>query len=105
MLAPLEVEERTAEVKVKEVFKVSKVGTVAGCEVTDGTVHNKDKVRVVRDSVTIFTGNIETLRRFSDEVKEVGVGLECGIKIENYNDIKVGDVFEFFKITKQDRHL
>lgn len=105
MLAPIEIEERTGECVVKEIFKVSKVGTVAGCEVSDGTIHNKDKVRVVRDGVTTFTGNIDTLRRFSDEVKEVGAGLECGIKIENYNDVKVGDVFEFFRITKQDRHL
>lgn len=105
MLAPLEIEERTGECLVKEIFKVSKVGTVAGCEVTDGTIHNKDRVRVVRDGVTTFTGDIDTLRRFSDEVKEVGVGLECGIKIENFNDVKVGDVFEFFRITKQDRHL
>jgi translation initiation factor IF-2 len=60
---------------------------------------------VVRDGVTTFTGDIDTLRRFSDEVKEVGAGLECGIKIENFNDVKVGDVLEFFRITKQDRHL
>ncbi|HWO56698.1 MAG TPA: translation initiation factor IF-2, partial [bacterium] len=105
MLAPIEVEERTAEVKVKETFKVSKVGTVAGCEVIEGTVHNKDSVRVVRDGVTIYTGVIGTLRRFQDEVKEVGAGLECGIKIENFNDVKVGDVFEFFRVTKQERKL
>lgn len=105
MLAPLEIEERTGEAQVKEVFKVSKIGTVAGCTVTDGTIHNNDKIRVVRDGVTTFTGNIDTLRRFSDEVKEVSAGLECGIKIENYNDVKVGDVFEFFRIVKQERKL
>jgi len=105
MLAPLEVEERTGEAQVKEVFKVSKIGTVAGCVATDGTIHSSDKIRVVRDGVTTFTGNIDTLRRFSDEVKEVGAGLECGIKIENYNDVKVGDVFEFFRIVKQERKL
>lgn len=105
MLAPIETEERTGEVRVKEIFKVSKVGTVAGCEVIDGTVHNSDQMRVVRDGVTIFTGKIDSLRRFSDEVKEVGVGLECGIKIDNYNDVKVGDVFEFFRVTQQERKL
>ncbi len=105
MLAPIEIEERTGEARVREIFKVSKIGTVAGCEVTDGTIHNSDKVRVLRDSVTTFTGNIDTLRRFSDDVKEVGVGLECGIKIENYNDLKAGDVFEFFRIVKQERKL
>ena len=105
MLAPIEIEERTGEVRVKEIFKVSKIGTVAGCEVIDGTVHNSDQMRVVRDGVTIYAGKIDSLRRFSDEVKEVGAGLECGIKIENYNDVKVGDVFEFFRITQQERKL
>lgn len=105
MLAPIEIEERTAEVKVKEVFKVSKVGTVAGCEVIEGTIHKTDQVRLVRDGVTTFTGKIETLRRFNDEVREVAEGLECGIKIENYNDVKVGDVFETFRITQQERKL
>jgi len=103
MLAPIETEERTGEAKIKEIFKVSKVGTVAGCEVADGTIHSRDQVRVVRDGVTIYSGMIQTLRRFQDDVKEVSSGQECGIKVEN--DVKVGDVLEFFRITKHERHL
>ncbi len=105
MLAPIETEERTGEAKIKEIFKVSKVGTVAGCEVADGTIHSRDQVRVVRDGVSIYSGMIQTLRRFQDDVKEVSSGQECGIKVENFNDVKVGDVLEFFRITKHERHL
>jgi translation initiation factor IF-2 len=105
MLAPEEVEEHTGTVKVKEVFKISRIGTVAGCEVTEGIARRNEKVRIVRDGTTIFTGAVQTVRRFNDEVKEVGAGLECGIKIENYNDIKVGDVMELYRIVQHERKL
>ncbi|MBI3871561.1 MAG: translation initiation factor IF-2 [candidate division Zixibacteria bacterium] len=105
MLTPIEIEERTCEVVVKNIFKISKVGTIAGCEVTQGVARPRDQVRIVRDGVTIYTAALQTVRRFSDDVKEVAAGLECGIKIENYNDIKVGDVFELFRVVQQERKL
>jgi len=105
MLAPEEVEEHTGSVKVKEVFKISRIGTVAGCEVLEGVVRRNEKVRVVRDGTTIYTGTIQTVRRFNDEVKEVQAGLECGIKVENFNDIKVGDVMDLYRIVQHERKL
>ncbi|MEW5701031.1 MAG: translation initiation factor IF-2 [Candidatus Zixiibacteriota bacterium] len=105
MLSPVVVEERTGEAKVKNTFKISKVGVVAGCEVTEGVARPRDQLRVVRDGITVYTGVLQTVRRFSDDVKEVGAGLECGIKIENYNDIKVGDVFELYRVTEHERKL
>jgi translation initiation factor IF-2 len=105
MLAPELREEVTGSAEVKNIFKISRIGTVAGCEITEGQVYAKEKVRVVRDGTTIYTGAIETLRRFTDEVKEVSAGLECGIKVENFNDIKVGDVLELFRVTEHERKL
>jgi translation initiation factor IF-2 len=105
MLAPEKVEEQTGVAVVKTIFKISRVGTVAGCETTEGTVRQGEQVRVVRDGVTVYTGVVQTVRRFSDEVKEVSAGLECGIKIEDYNDIKVGDSFELFRVTEHERKL
>jgi len=99
------VEEHTGSALVKNVFKISRIGTVAGCEVTEGVAHPKEQVRIVRDGTTIYTGVVQTLRRFTDEVKEVGEGLECGIKVENFNDIKVGDVLEMFRVTEHERKL
>ncbi|XOF32383.1 MAG: translation initiation factor IF-2 [Candidatus Electrothrix sp. YB6] len=96
MLEP-EFEERvigTAE--VRETFSVPKVGTVAGCSVIDGKIERNARIRVLRDSVVIYTGEISSLRRFKDDVKEVATGYECGIGVENYNDIKVGDTLEAF---------
>jgi len=105
MLAPVMVEERTGEAVVKTIFKISKVGVVAGCEVTEGIARPRDQVRLVRDGVTVYTGLVQTVRRFSDDVKEVGAGLECGIKLENFNDIKVADVFELYRVTEHERKL
>jgi len=105
MLKPIEVEERTGEAKVKQVFKISKVGTIAGSDVLEGAVKPRDRVRVVRDGTTIYTGLIDSVRRFADSVKEVSAGLECGIKIVDYNDIKVGDVFELYRIVSKERKL
>ena len=89
-------EEVTAEVEVREVYKISKVGTVAGAYVVDGKVHRSDKARVVRDGIVIHTGEINALKRFKDDVKEVATNFECGISLVNFNDIMQGDIIETF---------
>ena len=89
-------EQVTGEIEVKQVFKISKVGTVAGGLVTDGKVHNKDKARVIRDGIVVHTANIDALKRYKDDAKEVATGLECGISLVNFNDIQVGDIIETF---------
>jgi translation initiation factor IF-2 len=96
MLDKVKKEIITGQVEVKQVYKVSKVGTVAGGLVTEGKVHNKDKVRVVRDGIVVRTANIDSLKRYKDDVKEVPMGMECGISLVNYNDIQEGDVLETF---------
>ncbi len=96
MLAPTLKEEVTAQVDVRQVYHITKVGTVAGCWVTEGKVHRSDKVRVVRDGIVVHTGEILALKRFKDDVKEVGRDFECGISIVNYNDIREGDVLETY---------
>ena len=89
-------EQVTGEIEVKQVFKISKVGTVAGGLVIDGKVHNKDKARVIRDGIVVHTANIDALKRYKDDAKEVATGLECGISLVNFNDIQVGDLIETF---------
>ena len=96
MLDKIKKEVATGTVEVKEVFKISKVGTVAGAMVTDGKVHAKDKARLIRDGIVIFTGNINALKRYKDDAKEVATGLECGISLVNCNDIQAGDIIETF---------
>ena len=96
MLDKVKKEIVTAQVEVKQVYKISKVGVVAGGLVTEGKVHNKDKARVVRDGIVIHTAPIAALKRYKDDVKEVVTGLECGISLVNYNDIQAGDVLETF---------
>jgi len=96
MLDKIKKEVATGTVEVKEVFKISKVGTVAGAMVTDGKVHAKDKARLIRDGIVIFTGNINALKRYKDDAKEVATGLECGISLVNCNDIQSGDIIETF---------
>ena len=96
MLDKVKKEVVTGEIEVKQVFKISKVGTVAGGLVTEGKVHNKDKARVVRDGIVLKTAPIGALKRYKDDVKEVATGLECGISLVNNNDIQVGDVIETF---------
>ena len=86
----------TGQVEVREVYHISKVGTVAGAYVTEGKVHRSDKARVVRDGIVVHTGEINALKRFKDDVKEVGVNFECGISLVNFNDIQVGDIIETF---------
>ncbi len=96
MLDKIKKEIATGQVEVKEVFKISKVGTVAGAMVTDGKVHSKDKARLIRDGIVIFTGEINALKRYKDDVKEVATGFECGISLVNFNDIQSGDIIETF---------
>lgn len=96
MLDKVKKEIITGQVEVKQVFKISKVGTVAGALVTEGKVHNKDKGRVVRNGIVIHTAPIDALKRYKDDVKEVATGLECGISLVNYNDLQTGDIIETF---------
>ena len=96
MLAPEIKEENTATVEVRQVYKITKVGTVAGAFVLEGKVHRSDKVRVIRDGIVVHTGAINALKRFKDDVKEVSTNFDCGISIVNYNDIREGDILEAF---------
>ena len=96
MLDKVKKEIVTSQVEVQQVFKISKVGTVAGCIVTEGKVHSKDKGRVIRDGIVIHTAPISALKRYKDDVKEVVTGLECGISLVNYNDLQTGDMIETF---------
>lgn len=103
LLAPEIKEEITATVEIRKVFRISKVGNVAGCYVLDGTIHRNDKIRVLRDGLPIFTGSILSLKRNKDDVKEVMQGYECGIQINGFNDIQEGDIIEGFKIVEVKR--
>ncbi len=105
MLAPETKEEVTATVEVLETFKISKVGTIAGGIVREGKITKNHDVRVIRDGIVVYTGRLAALKRFKDEVKEVGTHLECGLSIENYNDIKVGDIVESYTIVEIARKL
>lgn len=105
LLSPVISEEVTATVEVREVFKVPKVGTVAGCYVTDGKIARSNKIRIIRDGIVIHQGEILSLKRFKDDVREVDAGYECGISIVNFNDIKVGDIIEAFKIVETKKTL
>lgn len=96
MLDPIFEEKVTGQLEVRQTFKVSKVGTIAGCYVTDGSVSRNASVRVIRDGIVVFEGDLGSLKRFKDEVKEVNYGYECGITIERYNDIKEGDIIEAY---------
>jgi translation initiation factor IF-2 len=100
LLAPSIREVRLGAAEVREAFRISKVGTIAGCYVTDGKVNRNAQVRLLRDNVVIHTGKVSSLKRFKDDATEVKAGLECGIGIANYNDIKPGDVIEFFTTEK-----
>ncbi|MCR9132834.1 MAG: translation initiation factor IF-2 [bacterium] len=105
LLSPELKEQMMGNVEVRETFKVSKVGTIAGCYVTDGKIDRNNPIRIIRDGVVIYDGAIGALKRFKDDVKEVAAGYECGISIQGYNDIKVGDMFESYKITEEKRTL
>ena len=90
-------EKVTATIEIRETFKISKVGTIAGCMVTDGKVHRNNKIRVIRDGIVVFTGMLGSLKRFKDDVKEVSRGYECGLNIDKFNDIKEGDIIEAYE--------
>jgi translation initiation factor IF-2 len=105
LLSPEQRETVLGSAEVREVFKISKVGTIAGSYVTDGVIDRKGKVRVVRDGVVAYTGEIASLKRFKDDAKEVREGFECGIGIADFNDVKVGDVIECFKVEEVARTL
>jgi translation initiation factor IF-2 len=98
MLSPERVEEVLGEVEVRQTFRASRVGTIAGCMVTQGTVQRGAQVRIVRDGTIVHDGRIGTLKRFQDDVREVAQGFECGITIDNFNDIKEGDVLEVYTV-------
>ena len=98
----VEVEKVTGQAEVRNVFKVSKVGQIAGCMVTDAVIKSTNKVRILRDGAIIYEGEIESLKRFKDDAKEVKQGFECGIKIKNFNDISVGDIIEGYEMVEQD---
>ncbi|MFD1161721.1 translation initiation factor IF-2 [Hwangdonia seohaensis] len=96
MLSPELKEEITGTAEIREMFKVSKIGTIAGCMVTNGKILRNSSIRLIRDGVVVFTGELASLKRFKDDVKEVSKGYDCGMQIKNYNDIKEGDVIEAF---------
>jgi translation initiation factor IF-2 len=106
LLEPEETEKSLGRATVRATFKVSRIGTVAGCYVSSGTVNKNTKVRLIRDNIVLRDGlNIESLKHFKDDVREVKTGLECGIKIEGFDDVKVDDVLEFYEIVEVARTL
>ena len=105
MLEPEQKEVITATAEVQETFKISKVGTIAGCIVREGKLQRSAKVRVIRDGIVVYTGELGSLKRFKDDVKEVHMGMDCGLNIQGYNDIKVGDVVEAYTIEEIKRKL
>ena len=105
LLSPILSEEVTGTIEIRDTFKVPKSGTVAGCYVLDGKITRNNKIRLIRDGIVIHEGGIGNLRRFKDDVKEVDAGYECGLNIENFNDIKVGDIIEAFKIIETKKTL
>ena len=105
MLSPEIKEEVTATVEVREVFKITKVGTVAGCLVREGKIKRTNKIHIIRDGIVVYTGELDSLKRFKEDVKEVGTNYECGLNIKNYNDIRVGDMIESFEETEVKKTL
>ncbi|MGQ9818771.1 MAG: translation initiation factor IF-2 [Candidatus Kapaibacteriales bacterium] len=105
LLSPDILEQKTATIEVRRIFKIAKLGTVAGCYVQSGKISRNDKIRVLRDGLEIFSGNIASLKRAKDDVREVDAGYECGIMIEKFNDVQEGDILEGFKIIEVRRTL
>ena len=105
MLEPEKKEEVTATALVKQIFKISKIGTIAGCIIKEGKLTKSSKVRLIRDGIVVYTGVLSSLKRGKDDVKEVTAGIECGLGIENFNDIKENDVVEAFQIVEIKRTL
>jgi translation initiation factor IF-2 len=100
LLDPTIKETYLGRAEVKDTFRIPKVGTIAGCQVLDGLIKRDSEVRLLRDNVVVFTGKIASLKRFKDDASEVRTGMECGIGIHNYNDVKKGDVIEAFLLEK-----
>ena len=100
MLSPEIKEEIIGNIEVLETFKITKVGTIAGCMVRDGKVKRSSKIRLIRDGIVVYTGELESLKRFKEDVREVTTGYECGLNIRNFNDIKVGDIVEAYEETE-----
>ena len=105
MLAPERKEQVIGLVDVRQVFRISKVGVVAGCYVLEGNVKRGAQVRVLRDNVVIHTGDLDSLKRFKEDVREVKAGFECGISLKNFNDLKEGDQLEVFEVMEVARTL
>jgi translation initiation factor IF-2 len=105
MLSPDIVEKIICNIEIREVFKITKVGTIAGCMVLDGKITRNTRIRIIRDGIVVYTGRLGSLKRFKDDVKEVATGFECGLNIENFNDIKVGDIVEGYEETEVKRKL
>jgi translation initiation factor IF-2 len=105
MLAPEKKETQTGLIEVREVYKISKVGTVAGCYVLDGVVKRGSRVRVLRDNVVIHDGELDSLKRFKDDVREVKGGFECGLSIRSFNDVQKGDQLEAYEIVEVSRTI
>ena len=105
LLDPEEIEETVGQLEIRATFRASRVGTIAGCQVTDGTVRRGGQARLVRDGTVIYDGRIGSLRRFKDDVREVTAGLECGVVLENYADVKEGDMIEVYETRQRERAL
>jgi len=105
MLSPEIKEEIVATIEIRETFKISKVGTIAGCMVKEGKVKRSNKIRLIREGIVVYSGELGSLKRFKDDVKEVASGYECGLNIEKYNDIKVGDIVEAYEEVEVSRTL
>jgi len=105
MLAPELREEIVGVAQVRDTFKSPKFGLIAGCVVTDGTVYRSKPIRVLRDNVVIYEGELESLRRFKDDASEVRSGTECGIGVKNYTDVRVGDLIEVYEVKEVARSL
>jgi len=105
MLSP-EIEEKiTSNIEIREVFKISKIGSVAGCYVLDGKISRNTRIRIIRNGIVVHTGRLGSLKRFKDDVKDVSAGFECGLNIDNFNDIKEGDIIEGFEEVEIKRKL
>jgi len=96
-LSPEFKEEITGTAEIRETFKISKIGTIAGCMVTNGKIYRNAGVRLIREGVVVFTGELSSLKRFKDDAKEVAKGYDCGMQVKNYNDIREGDILEAFR--------
>ena len=105
MLSPVFEEKIVCNIEIREVFKISKVGTIAGCYVLDGKITRNTKIRIIREGVVVHTGELDSLKRFKDDVKEVSAGYECGLNIKNFNDLEIGDIIEGFEQVEVKRKL